>query len=172
MSRDTETTFCTVDRAVSRVLPTDHHRITAKFPRGAYQVSIEDAPPSVASRFPNAKNAQRGLTLVTVKLNDGADVTVDGFGMPFHSADIEIDGWVNDNNVIAGGLNIIGLLQQRTFFLVVPLPRSDVEKEMDEGRLPPPFSYPYGMDHAWNPEKYRSIIQESRSSSAFQPAYR
>lgn len=164
-----------VDRgfASGRVLPYDWHRITVKFPRGKFQSFVEEASVPLLARFPNAKAAQKGLGLVTVHLRDDAEVTIDGFGIPFaNPSDAELEGWVNDNKAIADGHTLLDILQQRKFFFLVAYPCREIGKKWVEDLLPPPLSYPYGTEHDWNVPRFKRLLQENKSPNAFQPAYR
>ncbi|KAG8167592.1 hypothetical protein KVR01_003281 [Diaporthe batatas] len=163
----------TMDRTVAggKVLPYDQHRITVKFPRGAIH-KVEDAPPTVLVRFPNAKAKEKGLALVTVELQDNADVVVDGFGLPFaNPADPELESWVDNTKAIAGDYTLVGVIQQRKFYFLVAYATREVQKNWNPALLPAPFSYPYGTDHKWDMDKYRELIAQTKSPRAFQPAY-
>lgn len=155
-----------------KVLPFDQHRIRVKFPRGAIH-TVEDAPPTLLSRFPNAKAIERGLALVTVELQDNTEVTVVGFGLPFaNPADPELEGWVNDNKPIADNYTLVDVIRQRKLYFLVAYVTREVKKNWDDRLLPPPFTYPYGTDHTWDMDKYRRLLAKTKSPRAFQPAYR
>lgn len=158
--------------AGGKVLPYDQHRITVKFPRGATH-KVEDAPPTLLARFPNAQRKEKGLALVTVQLQDNADVVVDGFGLPFaNPLDPELESWVDSTKAIAGDYTLVDVLEQRKFYFLVAYVTREVQKNWDAGLLPAPFSYPYGTNHAWDMEKYRELIAQTKSPRAFRPAYR
>jgi hypothetical protein len=122
-------------------------------------------------RFPQAKGAEKGLSLLTVHLQEGARVTVDGFGMPFNSVDAELNAWVKDNKPIVDDITLLDVLEQENFSFIVAIPAQDTEKHWDEGRLPPPFSYPYGTEHSWDLSRYEGLLREHKSQTQFQPAY-
>ncbi|KAM0420980.1 hypothetical protein ACHAPT_011223 [Fusarium lateritium] len=152
--------MASANRSESTVMAADRHLITFKFPRGGVQWDFEEAPKSLIDRFPNAKGRDKGMTLVTACV--GVPVTISGFGIPFDSPDPEVEGWINGNKPIIDGRTLLDLLSQEHFHLVVPLPVVETAKKYDEGRLPPPFAYPYGEDQVWNLDQFKREIGASK----------
>ncbi|KAK4149095.1 P-loop containing nucleoside triphosphate hydrolase protein [Chaetomidium leptoderma] len=152
----------------------EEHSLCVKFPRGQ-TVTIEEAAPSLVTRLPGARS------LVTVRFNDGAQVKVDGFGMPFkNQEDPDVEGWINRNEPIVEGITLLDFLAQRTFCFVFVASPSTMAKEWDDTRLPPPFSYPYGSEHDWpsdaesrNPDlsRYANLLADTKSPEMFRPAF-
>jgi hypothetical protein len=155
----------------------ERHTIDLRFPRGQMAVTAEECTPAVAQRFPGFKH----LTMVSVRLIKGATVSVVGFGMPFRNPEApEVEAWVNQNAPIEGGIALLDFLRQRTFHFILPAALISVEKEWNDQRLPPPFSYPYGTEHQWPPDvdgepdlrRHQRLLEENKSAEAFPPAFR
>ncbi|KAG7284557.1 hypothetical protein NEMBOFW57_010935 [Staphylotrichum longicolle] len=108
----------------------------------------------------------------TIRLPDGARIKVDGFGMPFANFEnTEVEWWVNNNEPIVDGATLLDLVRKREFhFLVLESP-IEVQKKWSEEHLPPPFTYPYGTEHDWNWDRYRTLLLETKSTEQFRPAY-
>jgi hypothetical protein len=50
--------------------------------------------PTLAARLPNNKN----FAFIRVRLAEGADLKVEGYGMPYKNpGDPEVEGWANNN---------------------------------------------------------------------------
>ncbi|KAK7419825.1 hypothetical protein QQZ08_010658 [Neonectria magnoliae] len=84
----------------------------------------------------------------------------------------EVESWVNENAPIVEAVTLLDVLQLNEVFVVVPRPIGDARKEFDEGRLPPPFIYPYGTEHSWNEDRYEQLLIKTKSKKQLQPAYR
>ena len=114
------------------------------------------------SRFPDAKRAEKGLTYLSVVLGE-VPVKITGFGLPFANAkDAEIEGWVNENKPILNGPTLLDVLTRGEFELVVAAPMVESQKNFDEDRLPPPFSYPYGTEQSWDVARYKEMIRDNK----------
>ncbi|RSL44165.1 hypothetical protein CEP54_014797 [Fusarium duplospermum] len=147
-------------RASDTIVAFDRHWITVHFPRGHLQTLVEEAPKSVADRFPDAKGKDKGMTLINFNL--GADPTVNGFGVPFRSSDSEVDGWVNDNKPILDGHTLLDVLRQRHLYFVLAMAPADALKHYSSDRLPPPFTYPYSEDQSWNLARFKKEMAASK----------
>ncbi|KAK4150791.1 P-loop containing nucleoside triphosphate hydrolase protein [Chaetomidium leptoderma] len=146
----------------------DWHRVGVMFPRSGFVSTFEDPPPSLASLFPGA----RKLCLLSVRLLEGAQVKVDGFGMPFANFENpEVERWVNGNEPIVAGTTLLDLVQKTEFHVLVLESPVDVQRKWSEEHLPPPFSYPYGTEHDWDWARYRTLLPETKSTEQFWPAY-
>ena len=147
----------------------DFHRLTVKFPRCGLQTFVEPVEGELRDRFPNAK---KGLSLVQVFLRDDAQVTVEGFGIPFANPSHTAEGWINKNeplgNVADRPFTLLDVLKQRSFFFVVSSPSAIIEKFWAHAELPSPFSYPYGTDHTWDVDRYQAQLAQIRGPQ-FEP---
>jgi hypothetical protein len=111
----------------------EDYSLTIRFPRGQVDMTVKEASAELVRMFPGANF----LSLVTVRLHDGARVSVDGFGMPFKNAERpDVEGWINRNEPIVNGTTLLGLLTQSEFNVVIPLKPSAVEFEWNDARLP------------------------------------
>ncbi|KAH7316633.1 P-loop containing nucleoside triphosphate hydrolase protein [Stachybotrys elegans] len=150
------------------VMPDDLHRITIKFPHGAYDLDIEGAPQAVFDLFPNLGKKDSGetkpLSLVRITLREGAQPTITGFGLPFANAtDPEVEGWVNGNKPVVQSTTLTDMLRQRVFLLVVPATPDLTSKYI--GKFPPPFSYPYGQEQTWDLGRFKELIAANNGGS-------
>jgi hypothetical protein len=151
-----------------KVLPAAKLTISVKFPRGGTSLSFEDAP-HLLPRFPGNKC----VSLTKVHFSDNARVTIEGFGIPFaHPDDPELEAIVNDNAPIVDGISLLDVLRQRTFKLVLPSLAKHVENAFDMAKLPPSFSYPYGVVHKWDAARFSRLIEENKSTEPFTKAPR
>lgn len=83
--------------------------------------------------------------------------------MPFANADdAEVEGWVNGGKPIVGHYNLLAILQQRTFCIVVDKAFEYASKKFCEESLPPPFHYPYGTDQDWDVDKFKDLIKANK----------
>ncbi|KAH6854724.1 hypothetical protein B0I37DRAFT_441680 [Chaetomium sp. MPI-CAGE-AT-0009] len=147
---------------------TDWHNVVFRLPRGGFVATMEDPTPTISALFPSAKR----LTLVSIRLLNGARVSIRGFGLPFANADDpDVEGWVNHDKPIVEGTTLLDLVRRTEFHLVVPGPRAEVEKRWSEDRLPDPFSYPYGIAQGWDFNRYEALIRENKSNVPFRAAH-
>lgn len=145
----------------------DFRRVHVKFPRGGFSFLSGLLPKSARRRFPSAKN---DLLLLDIFINDGAEVTVEGLGMPFANSDHpEIEGWLNRFEPVANEMTLIDIFNQRDFTIVVDA-EERISDMWNEANLPPPFSYPYGNNHFWNENRLRSRIHDNKGPQ-FLPAW-
>ncbi|KAF7554912.1 hypothetical protein G7Z17_g2536 [Cylindrodendrum hubeiense] len=162
----------TYDRHLQSVVPLDQHRVTVKFPRGQCAYDFKEASPELLARFPHAKGAKNGLAYVSVRLNDGACVSVEGFGIPFANAlDPEVESWINHDAPIVENVTLLDVLRQNHFHFVVANTAQDALRNFSEDRLPPPFKYPYGTNHTWNTDRIQKLLFDTKDKRQFFPTY-
>jgi hypothetical protein len=140
-------------------LPTASREILVKFPRGGIKSTFTDADKIGGLRERIGKSGN--LSIIHVKLHDDAKIIVDGYGLPFANIDHPSHGWLNDNQPMIEATTLAGFLQQRDFFLAVAFSADDMCKFWDYDLLPPPFSFPYGTVHNWNPTRYNRCTAET-----------
>ena len=90
--------------------------------------------------------------------------------MPFANPNNVADPWFNDNAPIAGSKPLRELLEQREFTILVCATHKEIISKWHENILPPPFSYPYGRQHAWNMHRYQAMIPWAQGHQ-FEPAW-
>lgn len=135
-------------------------------------MDFTEVPPEVQAHLSRVGIANGGASLLTVRLNSDAHVEVDGFGMPFANIqDAEIDQYVNKYKPIVGNITLPSILRQREFVLAVRHPRTRLESLLNECWMPPPFSYPYGKDHTWDVDRFRTHSLDNRDKQQYRAAY-
>ncbi|KAH8667822.1 AAA domain-containing protein [Ilyonectria robusta] len=163
--------FGTVHSPQDRLYDTQPYqflRVLVKFPRGGFSFSYGLLDSSARHRFPGAK---KDPLLLDVFINDGAEVTVEGLGMPFANSDHpEIEGWLNRFEPVANGMTLIDVFNQRNFTIVVDHGEEYFVKHWNEANLRPPFSYPYGTNHSWDEDRFPSQIHDNKGRQ-FLPAW-
>ncbi|KAM0351035.1 hypothetical protein ACHAPU_002816 [Fusarium lateritium] len=138
------------------VLASEEYIIEIRFPRSSFQSWYEEVPEKVKAQFPNAKN----LSYLNVCFNDTKPV-VFGYGRPFKNVeDTQIDDWVNKNKPLLNNCTLLDVLQMEMYHAVLPIKVSDAEKNLDPGRLPAPFQFPYGPQD-WNVTGFKTAIAEN-----------
>lgn len=164
--------FRVVDPGSMKVERMDSHEIEVRLPRGGYTREVKDAPAEVQARLSQVEAARKGISVLTVRLNADARVQVNGFGIPFSNVeDDELNRQVNEYSPIFGSTTLLSILRQREFVLVVALSREVLEKLTSESWLPPPFAYPYGEKHEWDPERLWKAHLDNRAKAPFRAAY-
>ncbi|KAK1766326.1 DNA helicase [Phialemonium atrogriseum] len=159
----------TFDRRNQRMVPTDLYRITVKFPRGQFSRSSADM--TVRNYLPSAVQASKNLTILIVDVHADAEVTVEGFGMPFTNPGHPSEGWINKDEAIIDKVTLLDILQQRHFAFVVGLTADSVDFAWDPMALGDPFSYPYGTEHSWDMARYKTMLLKTKGHQ-FAPASR
>lgn len=110
--------------------------------------------------------------MVTVRLDDGFDVEVEGFGIPYaNKMDPQLELWVNNNSPIAHNVTLMDILRQREFMFIVAEAEAHISKRLDPSRLAEPFNYPYGNVHDWDMERYMMQQESLAYQESFLPAY-
>ncbi|KAH6850200.1 hypothetical protein B0I37DRAFT_428198 [Chaetomium sp. MPI-CAGE-AT-0009] len=154
----------------------EEYTLNIKFPRGQIDMTIEQAHPALVKRFPGVGK----LSFVSVRLHEDARVRVDGFGMPYKNPEHpEAEGWINSNTPIVENITLLDFLARRSFFFAMAATPASIDKEWNDTRLPPPFSYPYGTEHDWpsahngvtDMTRYIGLLERTKSAEMFRPAY-
>ncbi|EEU35956.1 uncharacterized protein NECHADRAFT_49645, partial [Fusarium vanettenii 77-13-4] len=102
--------------------------------------------------------ATRRLSFVQVWLQDGSEVGVEGYGLPFSNPSHPSEGWLNRLEPIVGDKTLVDIIDQRHFTFVVHKPCDVLRRDWHENEMPPPFCYPYGTVHDWDLERFDSLI--------------
>lgn len=134
---------------------TDVRTIRIKFPRGRITYSVDPLEDKMQGLFPSAT---RMLSLVQVSLQDGSEVTVEGYGLPFANPGHPSEGWLNKMSPIIGGKTLVDIIEQRRFTFVVHKPCDVLRRDWHENQMPAPFCYPYGTVHDWDIERFDDLI--------------
>ncbi|KAK3295984.1 AAA domain-containing protein [Chaetomium fimeti] len=154
----------------------EEYTLTIKFPRGQIDMTVEQAHPTIVKRFPGAEK----LSFVSVRLHEQGRVRVDGFGMPYKNPEHpEAEGWVNRNTTMVENITLLDFLAGRSFLFAMGVTPATINKEWNDARLPPPFSYPYGTEHHWPPAhsgatnltRYVELLERTKNAEMFRPAY-
>ncbi|KAF7547026.1 hypothetical protein G7Z17_g7999 [Cylindrodendrum hubeiense] len=139
--------------------PVDFARVAVKFPRGQTAIQIAPLDPTSAALFPTI-TAQ--MSIVSVDILNGARVQVEGFGIPFANPGHLTEDWLLRHLPIAAGKTLLDILDLHCFDFIVNAPANAATSGLDESKLPPPFSYPYGKDHSWNLSKYQALVEKEK----------
>ena len=132
----------------------DYHDIKVVFPRGGFTPTTQPAPKEVLPDLAESNIANKKLSILVITLTDKARVRVIGFGMPFANGDDkEASRQVNENSPLAGDTTLLSLLSQRTFTFLVPRLPKYLLMDFSEDLMALPWSYPYGKEHHWDPER-------------------
>ncbi|KAB5543147.1 AAA domain-containing protein [Coniochaeta sp. 2T2.1] len=145
------------------VRPCKYVEIIVKFPRGHTDLDVKPVDDLLPS-FPGLKSLQ----LLEYKLSDGAQATVQGFGIPFADpTDPDMEAILNDNAAIVDNIGLLDFFRQQSFRIVLDGSVKDTKSWMTETRLPPPFRYPYQTGDAWDEGRYSEIVDEHKSKDPF-----
>ncbi|KAK9435854.1 hypothetical protein VB005_10657 [Metarhizium brunneum] len=146
-------------------VPAETYTITVKFPRHNVVRAIRPADDFTRSRFPDEK---RELNLVEVILKDGAQVIVEGYGMPYANRGHIADKWLHENTPIINDVTLTGLLAQRNYYFIVASENNKLSQDWNFDVLPRPFRYPYGTSHNWKSEsEYYEMLEENKGQQFF-----
>lgn len=97
------------------------------------------------------------MSLVRIDLNDDAQLSVCGFGLPFSNPDHDADAWINRHAPIAGDLDLVSLLRRRTFNILVA--RNEPVMTQDLNVIAEPFRFPYGEDLTFDVARFGESIE-------------
>jgi len=147
----------------------DELLLDIKLPLGQFKATFERVDSSVMAILPKSAEANGDWTSIRVSLKKNARVTVDGFGIPFKSDDDELNGWVNNYKPIVEGFSLLDFFASEDFHIVVPRPVNAFRDTWQSEKLRPPFSYPYGDKHDWNPNHFRKLLSENKRKAQFEP---
>lgn len=123
------------------------------------------------ARFQDKPFAQKGLSLVSIRLAEGARVDVRGLGVPYANGDDpELESWVVGNEPITGDVTLRHVLTKRHFLFVVDKPHHILACEFTAVG-PPPFTYPYGQSHSWSTHDMWQLHLNTRAKEPYSPSY-
>ncbi|SCV38782.1 uncharacterized protein FFFS_05971 [Fusarium fujikuroi] len=133
-------------------------RLRVKFPH-EIEVSFRAATQEEISKLPKTKEA---MSWVEVTLKKGAEISVEGFGLPFANASHPAHEWFQhpDSAHVIGGKTLLGLLQQERFSFIASDPHPSLQVKMDVPSIPAKFDYGYGDIHSWDLERYMKQLSE------------
>ena len=112
-------------------------------------------------RFPKARKNSHFHTIISVRIDQGAEVTVSGFGVKYHNPDEpQMEAWLNKNEPIAGGVTLTDLIWGSTFYFLVQEMDGPVKKNWDESTLAPPSNnLQFGTEHPFDIDCYGNAEQ-------------
>ncbi|KAF5530991.1 DNA helicase [Fusarium mexicanum] len=148
----------TIDFQSRSPVPCEFRRLRVKFPR-EIEVSFRSATQEEISKLPKTKEA---MSWIEITLNKGAEISVEGFGLPFANASHPAHEWFQhpDSAHVIGGKTLLGLLQQERFSFIASDPHPALEVKMDVPSIPAKFDYGYGDVHYWDLERYMKQLSE------------
>lgn len=143
-----------------------------KFPRQGSSFVARKIIGNISGRqepLPTQVLGNKNLCHVEVTLDDAVDVT--GYGMPFAAPfGHPSDGWIKKNEPIFGTTTLLDIFGQKTFHLIVKADEKIAREALRMDTLPPPFGYPYGEKHEWDPNKYSKLLKDT-AGDQFEPAH-
>ncbi|KLU83426.1 hypothetical protein MAPG_02486 [Magnaporthiopsis poae ATCC 64411] len=143
-----------------------NYRVTLWLPRDGVHLVYSPSCSETKRLFGRRRHCQ-----VEIRLKDGADVVVEGSGMPFRNVeDAEVESWVNDYKPIAHGYTLADILAFRVFHLVFPGDVAHAEQWSSFADLPTPFKYGYGDQHFWDVDRYLAQ-KETIRGHRFRPVF-
>lgn len=147
----------------------DCHRIIVRFPRDGTATTFMEANKDLMARFPAAPKTSH--TVISVWVNNGSQVEVDGFGLQFRNpSDPEMEGWLNGDKVIFPGVTLRSFLEGDRFSLLMPDELPTAQAVFDDGVVMCPFSYPYGTAHNFDLTRYGPLLKATKSQVPFAAA--
>ncbi|KAH7262916.1 P-loop containing nucleoside triphosphate hydrolase protein [Fusarium tricinctum] len=110
--------------------------------------------------------------LLNIKILEGFNTTIVGFGLPFHGATQETHSWVNKGTSIYSVATLAEILQRRDFTLLVKATSDQLKNAVRNVQARHELGdYGYGEHHTWDPERYETQIPSNRGP-AFMPTIR
>lgn len=99
--------------------------------------TFEEAGEDFMARFPTAPKSPH--TIISVQMNVGAQVEVDGFGLQFsNTAEPVMEGWLNRDESIFPGVTLQTFLNSERFHLLVPDSLPSAQAAYGDKTNPPP----------------------------------
>ncbi|KAH6669661.1 P-loop containing nucleoside triphosphate hydrolase protein [Plectosphaerella plurivora] len=144
-----------------------HHKICIRLPRGGYTQTVAEASDATRALFPDVED----LVKATIRLHDGAASFITGYGIPYTNSDRQLEAVVNQGEPILDGIALKDVLALNEFSLVVASTVPAIMKLFNEQELPPPFTYPYGNEHAFSVNNYKMTFSRTKSKRQLLPAY-
>ncbi|KAL2754139.1 hypothetical protein ACRALDRAFT_1081301 [Sodiomyces alcalophilus JCM 7366] len=143
---------------------TNNYSIRVTFPRDGFQVSSRPLPPEIHTRLApdsgdDIDNTDLPFVLITVQLEPGKEIGVEGFAMPFFNDSKEIMSWLNEDAPIAGFRSLTSILAQREFTFLANAAARNLLGSLP--LMPPPFEYPYTKTYSWSMRRYKSEIPKN-----------
>ncbi|KAJ4251889.1 hypothetical protein NW762_011186 [Fusarium torreyae] len=101
--------------------------------------------------------------IVQIKLDEGHNTTVTGFGLPFHGVTDSVDSWVNRDSLIYGAASLTDILQQRDFTVLIKATDAEIFSFIQAVKLQPrPVDYGHGNVHNWDMQRYGEQVPRNR----------
>ncbi|KAK1462994.1 hypothetical protein CCUS01_08399 [Colletotrichum cuscutae] len=148
--------------------------IGIRFHRQKWTQKFEEASPELLSRFPSLQEGP-GTTIITFScdVDDNDRVSVEGLGMAYiNKSDPELEKFVNENGSLHG-VTLSDFIRRKTFhvFMIKKGRPIDIHKNISFEKLPPPFDYPYGDAHNFDPERGADFLAKNPRKTAYHPVH-
>lgn len=138
---------------------TDKYTMMLWFPADGFDYVAEDASPSVC-KLVGGKGPR---VLVKIRLQGTSRCSVERGGLPFiNLQDDAINGIVNDNQPMAGGVRLVDLMASQTFNVVLNGSTRKANELMGPLEGPSTFDYGYGNAFHWDENRYQAQFSDPR----------
>ncbi|KAL8364694.1 hypothetical protein RB595_003801 [Gaeumannomyces hyphopodioides] len=129
------------------------------FPASSFDHVAEVASPSI-SKLVGGKGLR---VLLKVRLRGASRCIVERGGLPFvNLEDDTIDGIVNHNQPMAGGVRLVDLMASQEFNVVINGSTKKADELMAPLESPSTFGYGYGNAFQWNTDRYMAQFSDPK----------
>ncbi|KAM0256002.1 hypothetical protein ACHAPA_012317 [Fusarium lateritium] len=173
--RDTDRSVFTWYSPGFNLTSPDYYHVMIEMPSTAFTEDLRDLTQDEKQNFCTGVLCEEDpsdFQLLTIKIPDGSNTNIVGFGLPFNGATEEAHVWVNKSTRIYGVATLAEILQRRDFTLLAKGSRTEVDhlaRRMYIQRKP--LDYGYGKDQTWDIKRYEKQIPDNRGL-AFTPTIR
>ncbi|KAF5539312.1 DNA helicase [Fusarium napiforme] len=158
-----------IDFTTQRAITSNTWKLTVKFPRENIDITYRAASEEENARYPASK---KHMTWVDVVLGKDAQVSVQGFGMPYSNPGHPAEDWLRypASTTVMGGLTLLDIIQQRHFSFLAARIESAMATRWSVASLAPKFDYGYGADQSWDMDRYMKQLHDVKGHR-FQAAW-
>ena len=128
---------------------TDNLRLAVVFPTDKIAIFAEKLPVHLQERFSVEK-----FSCLIIRLDEGANVDVDGFAMPYSNSEHVCHSWLHGSKPVALDLTFYDILKQREWRLIVREKFDNLSRHWPRILDSLSSSFPYGEDHSYDLTKY------------------
>lgn len=155
--------------------PSDDLVITVCFPRGNLILNSRKMGNDDFIRFHDGLKVEQdefeNFAVIEITLNEGSDINVRNYGLPFVGCSPTVDSYVNRDEPIDNIITLHQIFSQRQFTFVTKandklrmLWAADL---IPDRELNPRYPYPYDDNHEWNLERFKEQVFANRSTSVY-----